>query len=111
MVEGEVLELELGGGQLPLPTLQIGKDERALQGRELAPQRRRRLAPLEVLAAVAIAVDGEEHLRLDLGEPVDDAAHSELGGAARPRRADARTAEEGRNRLGNVRQVGGDAVA
>jgi hypothetical protein len=49
--------------------------------------------------------------RLDLGEAVDDAANAELGRAARPGGADARTAEEGRNRLGDVGEIGGDAIA
>ena len=48
------------------------------------------LAAVEVLAAVAVAVDREEDLRLDLGEAVDDAGGAEVGRAARPDRADAR---------------------
>ena len=47
---------------------------------------------VEVLAAVAVAVDREQHLRLDLGEAVDHAARAELGRGARPDRADARHA-------------------
>ncbi len=110
MVEGELGELELAGRQLPVAAGQVREHERALERRQLPLQLRHRLAAVEVLAAVAVAVDGEEHLGLDLGEAVDDAAHAELRRAARPRRADARAAEEGGDRLGDVREVGGDAI-
>ena len=70
-----------------------------------------RLAAVEVLAAVAVAVDGEQHLGLDLGEAVDHAGRAEVGRAARPDRADRGGGEEGDDRLGDVRQVGDDAVA
>ena len=64
------------------------------------------------LAAVAVAVDGEQHLRLDLREAVDHAARAEVRRAAttRSRRCDAQ-ARKRDDRLGDVRQVGGDAVA
>ncbi len=66
---------------------------------------------VEVLAAVAVAVDDEQYLRLDLGEAVDDAARAELGRRARPDRADAGACQESDQRLGNVRHVGGHAIA
>ena len=69
------------------------------------------VAAVEVLAAVAVAVDGEEHLGLDLGEAVDHAGRAEVGRAARPDRADRGGGEEGDDRLGDVRHVGDDAVA
>ena len=63
------------------------------------------------LAAVRVAVDGEEDLGLDLGEAVDDRAGAEVGRAGRPDRADRRGGEEADERFGAVREVGGDAVA
>ena len=69
------------------------------------------LGPVDVLGAVAVAVDGDEHDRLDLGEAVDHRAHAELRRAARPHRADRRRGEEGDQRLGDVRGVGDDTVA
>ena len=68
-------------------------------------------AAVEVLPAVAVPVDGEQHLRLDLREAVDDAADAELGRRRRPDRAERGAGEERRDRLGDVRQVRGDAVA
>ena len=52
------------------------------------------VAAVEVLAAVAVAVDGEQHLRLDLREAVDDAARAEVGRAARPDGAERGACEE-----------------
>ena len=72
---------------------------------------RRRLAPVDVLVAVAVAADREQHLRLELAEPVEDAADAELRRARRPDRAEARGREERDERLGDVREVGDDAVA
>ena len=67
--------------------------------------------PVVVAAAVAVAVHGEEHSRLDLREPVDDARHAEVGRAARPDGADARARVERDDRLDDVRDVADDAVA
>src|SRR5207253_2597404 len=110
MVKRELRELELGGGKIPLAAGEVREDEGLFDGRELALERGDRVGAVEVLAPVAVAVDREQHLRLDLREAVDDAADAELGRAARPDRADARAAEEGRDRLGDVREVRGDAV-
>src|SRR5918994_75732 len=59
--------------------------ERGDLGRDLGDG----LAPVEVLAPVAVAVDGEEDLGLDLGEAVDDAGGAEVGRAGGPDRAEA----------------------
>ena len=56
------------------------------------------VAAVDRLVAVDVAGDGEQHRRLDLAEPVDDAARPELRGAARPHRAEARGGEEGDER-------------
>jgi hypothetical protein len=62
-------------------------------------------------AVVVVAVDGDQHLGLDLSEAVDHAGDTELGGAARPDRPDAGRGQHGDHRLGHVGQVGGDPVA
>ncbi len=64
-----------------------------------------------VAPAVAVAVDGEQEARLDLREAVDDAARAEVGGAARPDRAEARARVEGDGGLEDVGEVRDDAVA
>ena len=69
------------------------------------------LAAVEVLAAVAVAVGREQHLRLDLGEAVDHGRDAELRRAARPDRADARRGQQRDDGLRRVRQVGHHAVA
>ena len=61
--------------------------------------------------APAVAGDREQDLRLELTEPVEDAARPELGRARCPDRAEARGGEEGDERLGDVRQVRDDPVA
>ena len=73
--------------------------------------RRHLLAAVDELVAVAVAGDGEQHLRLELAEPVEHAADAELRRAGRPDRAEARGREEGDERLRDVRQVRDDAVA
>ena len=69
------------------------------------------LAAVEVLAAVAVALGRDQHLRLDLLEAVHHGRRAELGRAARPDRADARAGEERDHRLGHVRHVRRHAVA
>ena len=66
---------------------------------------------VEVLAAVAIAVDAEQHLGLDLGEAVDDAARRRSPASSRPDGADGGGGEESDDGLGDVRHVGDDTVA
>ena len=68
-------------------------------------------AAVEIAAAVAIAVDREQHRRLDLGEAVDHRARAEVRRAARPDRAEAGGGQKRRDRLGDVRHVRRDAVA
>ena len=66
---------------------------------------------VEVAAVVAVAVDGQQHLRLDLREAVDHRAGAEVRRAARPHGAERRGGEERRHRLGEVRDVGRHPVA
>ena len=51
------------------------------------------------LAAVRVAVGGDEHLRLDLAEPIEHALHAEVRRAGRPDRADRRSAQAPRQSL------------
>ena len=86
------------GQQIRLTSTTAG---RAGQGRHHLVQHR---GAGELLAAVPVAVAGDEHLRLDLGEPVDHAARAEIRRARRPDRAQARGGEQADDRLGHVRQ-------
>ena len=69
------------------------------------------LRAIEVTPAVAVTVDREEDLRLELAEAVDNGARAKVGRAARPDRAEAGRREERNDRFGDVRHVGDDAVA
>ena len=91
--------------------VEVAEHDRVLDRRQRREQLLTTAEPVEVLAAVAVAVDGEQHLRLDLGEAVDHAPGAEVRRAARPDRADRRAGEERGDRLGNVRQVRDHAVA
>ena len=66
---------------------------------------------IEPLAAVRVAVDGEQDRRRDLAEPIEDALHAEIRRTRRPDGADRRSAERRNDRLGRVRHDAGDAVA
>ena len=68
-------------------------------------------AAVEGLAAVAIAVDAEEHLRGQLGEAVERAALAEIRRAARPGRADGGGRQHRGHGLGDVRHPGDHPVA
>ncbi len=64
-----------------------------------------------LLAAVPVAVDGEQDDGFDLLEAVQDAAGSEVGGAGGPDGADGGRGEEGDDGLRDVGQVAADAVS
>ena len=63
------------------------------------------------LAVVVVAVDREQHARLDLAEAVDHALHAEVRRARGEDRAARRRAQHRDDRLRHVRHVGRDAVA
>ncbi len=94
-----------------LRRLQVGDDDGALDRRHLAHEPSDGLGAVEVLAVVAVAVDAEQDLRLDLREAIDHAGSAEVRRAARPHGADRRGRQEGDQRLGDVRQIGDHAVA
>ena len=114
-----VVERDLLEGQRLVVGRRAPPASRCRRGsRSARPARRSRsamprddLAAVVVAPAVAVAVDREQHLGLDLREAVDDRARAELGRRARPHRADRGGGQEGRDRLGDVGHVGGDAVA
>ena len=63
------------------------------------------------LAVVVIALDREQHLRLDLAEAVEHALCAEVGRAGRPDRAEAGSRQHENDGLGHVRHERRDAVA
>ena len=96
------------------PTLarDVVDPDRRAQRRELLAQRGDRRADVVALAAVDVAVDDEQHGRLDLGEAVVHGAGAEVGRARRPDRAQAdAAAEEGDEGLDAVRGERDDPVA
>ena len=110
MVEGHALEAQLGGlGEQLLPAArhQHGVLDRGDRRNDLGHT----LAPVEVPTAVAVALGGDQHLRLDLLEAIDHSRGSELGRAARPDGPDARARQEGHHGLRHVRHVRRHAVA
>ena len=126
VVEGHLLEARLGAlaPGLELAPGDRSRERRRIEGgvgvrqqhgarhrRQLGEDAAHRLEAIEVATAVAIAVDREQHLRLDLGEAVDDAPGAELGRRARPDRSEAARGQERDQRLRDVRHVGDDAIA
>ena len=90
--------------------VEVADHDRALQGRQRLLEQADDVEPSVLTAPVAVAVDREQHARLDLREPVDHAAHAEVRRAARPDGADGRAGVEADDRLDDVRQVRDDAV-
>lgn len=90
--------------------MQVVDPDAGLHGRQLAEDLQRGGGPLVPLPAEVVAVDRDQHLGPGLGEPVEDAAHAEVGCAHRPHRADGRGGEEGDHGVLGVRQVRRDAV-
>ena len=66
---------------------------------------------VEVLAPIAIAVDPQQHLGLDLSKAIDHAAGAELRSGRGPDGADRGTGQQRRHRLGDVRQIGSHPIA
>jgi hypothetical protein len=110
--EGHALELEravLQEALLPAGAVEMAEpDELAADLRVDAVDD---AGAVEVLAAVAVAVDRQQDLRLDLREAVDDAAGAELGRRGGPDRPERGGGHEGGDGVGDVREVAGDAVA
>ncbi len=91
--------------------LTVGQVHHVLERAQLLAHRRHLFEPVHRLAAVHVAGDREQHLRLDLAEARHHAAGAELRRAARPHRAEAGGGEHGGERLRDVGHVGHHAVA
>ncbi len=76
------------------------------QGGQFAAEFGDGVAAVVFLAAVAVAVDGEQDDGFHLLEAVEDAAGTEVGGAGRPDAAHGGGGQEGDHSLGDVREVG-----
>jgi hypothetical protein len=112
VIEGDALEGQVPGLLEPwLPPRAVEVAEPHEPAAHLPVDAAHDLRPVEVAAVVAVAVDRQQDLRLDLGEAVDHRAGSEVGRAARPHGAQRRGGEEGGDRLRDVRDVRGHAVA
>ena len=64
-----------------------------------------------MLPGVSIAADAKERLGPELVETIENAARTEIGRTAGPDGADRGGRKHGDHGLGNVRRVGGDAIA
>ena len=113
MVERQLGELQLGR-LAQEPVLPAGAVQVAQPHHRRADLRRdalHGLAAVEVLAVVAVAVHGQQHLGLDLGEAVDHRLGAEVRRAGRPHRPDRRAGQERGDGLGDVGQVRRHPVA
>lgn len=120
VLEGDLFEdgLRVGRGQgRPLQGAfggfgaEQGDVHDGAQGGQFAAEFGDRVAAVVLLAAVAVAVDGEQDDRLDLLEAVEDAAGAEVRRAGRPDGPHGGRGEQGDDGLGNVREVAADAVS
>ena len=98
-------------GEHVVGAARVGDVDDGLQARQPLAHRGHLLAAVDELVAPAVAGDGEQHLRLELAEAVRRRCGRRTPAGTSPRRAEARGREEGDERLGDVRQVGDDAVA
>jgi hypothetical protein len=119
VVEGHLLEdgVHVGRGQgRPVQGALgcLGAEERDVdhgaQRGQFAAQFGDGLASVVFLAAVAVAVDREEHDGFDLLEPVEDASGAEVRRAGGPDAAHGGCGEEGDHGLRDVGEVAADAV-
>ena len=119
VVECDRQELERTGlGQQLRPAERVRNDVVAVRHvHDMAQRRKCGADRCNLVAAVdrpiteSVAAHRKQHRRLELHETVDDAARAELRRTARPDCAEARRRREGDHRLGDVRQIGDDAVA
>ena len=66
---------------------------------------------VEMAAAIGIAIGGDQHLRVDLAEAVEDAPGSEIRRGGRPHRTQTGRRQLGDNRLGQVGEICRDPIA
>ncbi len=99
-----------GVRELVIGTPQVREVDHVLERRQRGTDLGDLCPPVDRLLAVAVAGDRQQQLRVELAEAVDHAARPELRRAGRPDRTEAGAREEGDQRLGDVRQIGDDAV-
>ena len=104
LVPGEQLFPGDGTGEARLFEVcaEVGEDDRRFEGRKLALELSDLLRAVELPRAVAVSVDREQHLRLDLADAVRDGPRTELRSAGGKNRADRRcrlTVEDRRPQL------------
>ena len=92
MVGGDLGELDRTGvGQQIVPhdrpgrqrriKVEVRHDHRLTKGRKPVADRAQFVDAADVVAAVAIPIDRQQHLRLDLAEAIEHRLHTELRGA------------------------------
>ena len=91
--------------------VEVGDHRDALHGRQLLHDLAELAQHVDALAAVPVAVDRQQHRRLDLAEAVEHALHAEVRRARRPDGTDRRGGEQADDRFRHVRDDGRDAVA
>ena len=124
MVEWDGLEWEVGRRAVderrpidPVVTheagrrVEIGDEDGMCESRKHRPDLLDDAQPIKALAGEDVAVDGDQDLRLDLNEAIDDAARTELRGAAGPDRAETCGRQQSDDRLGDVRDDSCDPIA
>ena len=90
--------------------VEMRQQDRAFERRQRCLDLGQDRAPVEGFAAVRVAIHGEQHLGLDLGETVDQAAGPEVRRATRPDRPDRRAGQERHDGLRDVRHDRHDPV-
>ena len=126
MVETEGLGGKLGalaGGQEVVPRdgagdgrrvgfgIQVGDDHHLSHRRQRLSNLSERRHPIEGLAAVGIAVGGQQEHGVDLAEAVHHPRHAEVGGGGTEHRADGGGGDHQHHRLGPVGHPGRHPVA
>ena len=109
MVEGQTDERRLGVrvvrarlGDDVLDLARQGHPHQVVDGLDGVSDGLRPFAHVEVLAAIFVAVAGDQHLGFDLAETVERALDAEVRGTRRPDRAEAGGGQHGDDGLGNV---------
>ena len=92
------------------PGVQVGNLDGRLDGRQAGTDLGHGVCPVDGGGSVSIAVDGEQHLWLDLSQTIEHGLRAELRGTHHPCRAETRSGEQRDQGLLDVRRVGGDAV-
>ena len=111
MVDHRVPVKRAGNERARPPRPQVRQGHHLFQAAERARDLPHLHRAVELLPAVAVPVHAEQHLRCELGEPVDHAAPAEIGGAAGPDGADAGGGQHRDDGLRDVRHDRHDPVA